>query len=32
MDMEVVGNCHSYSQNKELQCFLRFCVVMLLSE
>ena len=31
-DMAGVGNCHLYSQNKELQCFLLFCVVMLLSE
>lgn len=31
-DMAGVGNCHLYSQNKESQCFLLFCVVMLLSE
>lgn len=27
-----VGNCHLFLQNKESQCFLLFCVVMLLSE
>ncbi|EOS73014.1 hypothetical protein C817_05183 [Dorea sp. 5-2] len=32
MDMAGVGNCHLFLQNKELQCFLLFCVVMLLSE
>ena len=32
LDMADVGNCPLFLQNKELQCFLRFCVVMLLFE